>query len=502
MSAHDVSEILHRLSALGIGQIRLENDSRRVRPGDVFVAYPGSRMDGRSFIPDVIRRGAGAVLWEARGFRWNDGWRVRNLAVEGLQALAGHLAHAVYGQPSAHLRLIGVTGTNGKTSCSQWLAHALSAAGSPCAVIGTLGNGFPDRLDESLNTTPDALALHALLARFRLQGAQACAMEVSSIGLDQARCNGAQFDIAVFTNLTRDHLDYHGTMDAYAAAKRHLFAWPGLRAAVLNLDDAFGRQLAAERPGQLTIGYTVDGARAEGLDLCLRARNLRFTQVGLAFNLHLDGAGHHYETRIEAPLAGRYNVANLLAVAGALLAAGVPPADLPRRLGALRPAPGRMERHGGAAGEPLVVVDYAHSPDALENALNALRPVAQARGGKLWCIFGCGGDRDRGKRPQMGDVARRCADAVWVTSDNPRSEDPLSIIADILPGAGRAAEVEIDRPRAIQRVIDKAAVEDVVLVAGKGHEPYQEIAGVRHPYSDGTTVNEALAARRRRGEQS
>jgi len=512
MSARDVAEILDRLSALGIRPTRLENDSRRVRPGDIFVAYPGSRLDGRAFIPDVMQRGAAAVLWEAQGFRWVDGWRVPNLAVDGLQALSGDLAHAVYGRPSEHLRLIGVTGTNGKTSCSQWIAQALAGAGHPgqpaCAVIGTLGNGFPGKLDESANTTPDALALHSLLARFRSQGAVACAMEVSSIGLDQQRCNGAHFDIAVFTNLTRDHLDYHASMETYAEAKRRLFQWPGLRAAVFNLDDAFGRELAAQAATQalasggerLRIGYTVEGAKAAGLDLLLSARDLRFTTTGMRFRLQLSGGGYSYQTTVEAPLVGRYNVANLLAVAGTLLAAGVPPADLPGRLAALVPPPGRMQRIGGHGG-PLVVVDYAHSPDALDNALQALRPVAEARGGRLVCVFGCGGDRDRGKRPLMGDVASRHADAVWLTSDNPRSEDPLAILADIRGGAGRNVTIEVDRTQAIRRALAAAADADVVLVAGKGHEPYQEIAGVRHPYSDAATVQAALAARSLQGER-
>ncbi len=483
--------LLDRLTAQGIKVTRLENDSRRVQPGDVFVAYPGHGADGRHFIPMALERGAVAVLWEARDFTWPDAWSVPQVGVEGLQSFAGHLAHLVYGRPSEQLKLVGLTGTNGKTSCSQWIAQALDGAGQSCAVIGTLGNGLLNRgLDASANTTPDALALHRLLADYVTQGARACAAEVSSIGLDQGRCNGARFAVAVFTNLTRDHLDYHGTMEAYGAAKARLFSWPELNEAVINLDDPFGRHLIAQTTAGLRIGYTREGRTAPEADWLLEARDLTHTPEGMAFTLVAPGGA----VPVRTALVGGYNVSNLLAVAGTLLALGLPLDQVGERLSALLPPPGRMQRLGGRD-EPLVVVDYSHTPDALENALTALREVATARGGRLHCVFGCGGDRDHGKRPQMGSIAQRLADRVLLTNDNPRNEDPLAILADIQAGAPEAP-VEPERSRAVEQTVINAAAQDVVLVAGKGHEPYQEIKGVRLPYSDVTTAERALGLRR------
>ncbi|GBG02554.1 UDP-N-acetylmuramoyl-L-alanyl-D-glutamate--2,6-diaminopimelate ligase [Azospira sp. I13] len=492
--ARVAQELLDQLRAQGATVLRLENDSRRVQPGDVFVAYPGHAADGRSFIPAALARGAAGVFWEATDFTWDAAWgAVPNLAVTDLQAFAGHLAHLVYGRPSEQLALVGVTGTNGKTTCSQWIAQAMSGVGRSCAVIGTLGNGFPEALSESANTTPDALALHRLLGEYRVAGAGACAMEVSSIGLEQGRCHGARFSVAVFTNLTRDHLDYHGTMAAYGAAKERLFAWPELNEAVINLDDPFGRELLAQTTATLRIGYTLEGRRQPEADWVLSAADLRHGPAGLAFTLQAPQG----EAAIATGLVGRYNVSNLLAVAGTLLALGLPLETVAARLAQLAPPAGRMQRFGGD-GEPLVVVDYAHSPDALENALAALREVAEARGGRLVCVFGCGGDRDKGKRPLMGAVASRLADQVLLTSDNPRSEDPRAILADIAAGAPGAA-VEVDRDLAVGRAVADAAVADVVLVAGKGHEPYQEVMGeaglVRRPYSDIEAVARALQQR-------
>lgn len=489
MSEVAAKTLLDRVLAMGIAVDRLENDSRRVQPGDIFVAYPGARADGRTYIPDALRRGAAAVLWERAGFHWNPSWLRPHLGVDGLQSICGYLADQVHRQPSAHLRLIGVTGTNGKTTSTQWLAQALSAAGRPCAVIGTLGNGFPGGLEGSLNTTPDSLALHSLLARYRDAGATACAIEVSSIGLDQERCNGARFEIAVFTNLTRDHLDYHGTMEAYGAAKERLFVWPGLKVAVLNLDDPFSRALLKTTVASRRIGYTIDDHSGTGCDLILRAGSITHADTGVHFPLHLGREA----LEISAPVVGRYNVANLLAVAGALLGAGFEFAALPALLRHLSPPAGRLQRFGGA-GAPLVLVDYAHSPDALAAVLDALRPVADSRNGRLVCLFGCGGDRDHGKRPLMGEVAARKADLVWLTSDNPRGEPPAAIIAEIAQGAPRA-RIEVDREQAIRTVIGEAQAGDVILVAGKGHETYQEIAGVRHPFADAAVVRKALAGR-------
>lgn len=487
-------DVLARLRERGVQPAVLCADSRNVQAGDVFVAYPGHRSDGRRHIPDALRAGAGAVLWERDGFEWNDEWIAPNLPVDGLQLLSGHLAHLVYGRPSEHLELIGVTGTNGKTSVSQWIAQALEGRGCRCGVIGTLGNGFPRELVESPNTTPDAIAMHALLARFVAAGAAVCAMEVSSIGLDQGRTNGARFAVAVFTNLTRDHLDYHGTMDAYAAAKARMFDLSGLRAAVINLDDEFGcaQALRLRQRGDRVIGYSLrDGSFEAACSQLLRAGSITDTGAGVRFDLQT-GAG---SVAVRAGLIGSFNVSNLLAVIGALLAVDVPLAEAAELVTHLVPPPGRMQKVGGT-NEPLVVVDYAHSPDALEKVLLALRPTAGVRGGRIVCVFGCGGDRDAGKRPIMGETAHRCADAVVLTSDNPRGEDPHAIIDQVRAGAGPDATVIVDRADAIRATVIGADARDIVVLAGKGHETYQEIRGTRFPFSDAAHAASALIDRR------
>jgi UDP-N-acetylmuramoyl-L-alanyl-D-glutamate--2,6-diaminopimelate ligase len=480
--------ILEQLRAKGVTPTRLTADSRRVQPGDVFVAFPGAHVDGRDFIAQAVARGAAAVLAEAGGGaapRVGAG-ATAFIEVTDLGRLSGEVAHLVYGRPSEKLWVAGITGTNGKTSISQWIAQAMEALGKRCAVVGTLGNGFVDALTESPNTTPDAITLHAALAGFVEHGAQACAMEVSSIGLDQGRVNGVAFDVGVFTNLTRDHLEYHGSMEAYAAAKARLFAMPGLGAAVLNLDDAFGIELARRLRGRLpTLGYTL-GAAAEECDEVLRAENLRMGATGIEFELR--------GTTIVAPVVGRFNASNLLAVAAALLSRGESLDAIAKALRGIHPPPGRMQALGGH-GQPLVVVDYAHTPDALEKALGVLRETAAARGGQLVCVFGCGGERDPGKRPQMGAIAERLADRVLVTSDNPRGEDPRAIIDAILGGMKSSPPVEAEREKAVAAAIATADARDVILLAGKGHEPYQEIAGVRHPYSDLDAAKSALVAR-------
>lgn len=382
--------------------------------------------------------------------------------------------------------MIGVTGTNGKTSVTQWIAQALTLLGRKCAVVGTLGNGFPGALVPGPNTTPGAHVLREFLPECVRQGAAACAMEVSSIGLHQNRIAGLRFDIAVFTNLTRDHLEYHGTMEDYAAEKAKLFDWPGLGHAVLNLDDPFGAHLARHLSARVpTIGYTLDDAT--GADRVLRARDLAESGSGITFTV--DGV------RIEAPVIGRFNAANLLAVTGALLAAGLPLPDIATVLGRITAPPGRMQPVGGGPIDPLVIVDYAHSPDALEKVLTTLRGTASARGGRLICVFGCGGERDPGKRPLMGAIAETLADQVVVTSDNPRDEEPGSIIAQIVAGMRATPTIEPDRAAAIHAAIAAAAAEDVILLAGKGHEPYQEIKGARLPFSDLDCAQSALVKR-------
>ena len=481
----DVAALLAKL-ALPIA--RITSDSRQVRPGDAFAAYRGTRQDGRAFIPDAIARGAGAILWDVQGFVWNREWKVPHLPIEGLKTRLGAIADVVYGHPSRELWMVGVTGTNGKTSCAHWTAAGLNASDRRAAVLGTLGNGLWGALEDASNTTADAALLHETLRGFAATGAQAVAMEVSSHGLDQGRVNGVAFDVALFTNLSRDHLDYHGTMAAYGAAKAKLFAWPGLRVGVINADDPFGQSLidAARGHGRKVLTYGFGAADIVGTRLAA-------STSGLAFAVETPwGKGE-----IHTQLVGAFNAANLLGVLGVLLVSG---AGLEPTLGFLagvEAPPGRMQRLGGQ-GAPLVVIDYAHTPDALDKVLTSLRP-AVAGGGELVCVFGCGGDRDRGKRPEMGRVAARLADRIIVTSDNPRSEEPGAITSDIVHGiretGNRRYAVEIDRATAIATAIREAKAVDVVLLAGKGHEPYQETAGVRQAFLDADHAARALASR-------
>jgi UDP-N-acetylmuramoyl-L-alanyl-D-glutamate--2,6-diaminopimelate ligase len=479
-------DILDRLEAAGVRPTGVADDSRQVLPGDLFLAYRGEPADRHRYIGEAISRGAVAVLWQPDGaFAWNPAWIASNLSVAALRTLAGPLAHTIYQHPSERLSLVAITGTNGKTTVSQCLAQAYP---KPCAVIGTLGAGFPGALVETGFTTPEATTLMRYLARFHDQGAAACALEASSIGIEEGRINGVRVDVAVFTNFTRDHLDYHGSMAAYAAAKEKLFQWPQLRCAVINLDDQLGLKLARETTAHRVLGYAIGEPRRD-VPALVRAENLLETPFGQRFSLVLPNG----RVNVETPLIGRYNIANLLAVGAVLHDAGVAPIEVARRLSELSAPAGRMERLGGEA-QPLVVVDYAHTPDALENALQALRPLARSRHGRLAVVFGCGGNRDHGKRPLMGEVAQRLADRVVVTSDNPRSESAAAIIDEIVAGS-TAAEIEIDRARAIERLILAADENDVILIAGKGHEAYQEIDGVRLPFSDRQQAALALAAR-------
>ncbi len=489
--------VVERLGALGVALTDLTADSRAVKMGSVFVAYPGTVRDGRAYIAEAVARGAAAVLWERDGFTWNERWSVPNLAVENLRSRISAIAGHVYGNPSDALWMAGVTGTNGKTSVSQWIAAACDALGRRAAVVGTLGNGLVGERVEARNTTPDAIVLQRLLADYLRRGARCVAMEVSSHGLDQERVAGIKYDVAVFTNLTRDHLDYHGTMEAYAEAKYRLFSSRGLRQAVVNIDDPWGARFARRLAGAgldvITFGA---GASAGAAPPRLAASRVDVSEAGLRFHL----ASEWGDADLHAAVLGAFNVSNLLAVTGALLAAGIPFDAAMRAVGALQPVPGRLETVGG--GElPLVVIDYAHTPDALEKALQALRSVldsaarrAPAAGrGRLICVFGCGGERDAGKRPIMGEIAARLADRVVVTSDNPRGEDPRSIIAQVIEGVRGGAEAVEDRQVAIFSAVHQAARGDVVLLAGKGHETYQEIAGNRHPFNDREVASAALA---------
>lgn len=496
MTSRMAGVIMALLSATGKMPRRVCADSRKVQPGDVFLAYPGHASDGRQYIGDAVARGATAVLWEREGFEWDASLGVPNLPVDQLRWMASDIADEVFGQPSAALWMVGVTGTNGKTSVTQWIARAFNALERKCAVIGTLGSGFPGQLVQTGNTTPDAIVLQEDLARFRAQGAEAVAMEVSSIGLDQGRIAGCRMDVAVFTNLTRDHLDYHHSMDAYAAAKAKLFEMPGLKSVVLNFDDLMGVVLARRlcAAGNLQVlGYSLipDNASAAPAHRMLFAEQVRTTATGMRFTVTYEG----HRAEMSVGLVGQFNVSNLLAVLGVLLQSGYSFEQSVAVARELTPPEGRMQTLGGI-GEPLVVVDYAHTPDALEQALHALAHTVKSRQGRLLCVFGCGGDRDPGKRPLMGEVAARLADSVLLTSDNPRSEDPAAILAQVASGAPLARQIP-DRAEAIRLAILEAGVDDVILIAGKGHEDYQEVMGQKHHFSDADHASAGLTARSR-----
>jgi UDP-N-acetylmuramoyl-L-alanyl-D-glutamate--2,6-diaminopimelate ligase len=499
-----LSELLAWLHATAPGA-RLSSDSRSIAQGDVFLAYPGDTADGRAYIAQAIGQGAQAVLYEenAASFSWNPDWNVAHRAVSDLKNNAGHIANAWYGTPDAGMFTVAVSGTNGKTSCSQWLGRAFSRLGEPTVVVGTLGialfeSGEPGAFKTTGFTTPDAVVLQRALAECRDAGATALAIEASSIGLDQGRLNGMHFDVALFTNFTRDHLDYHGDMAAYETAKTMLFDWNGLRHAVINLDDAMGSRLIqrlkqSASPAAI-IGYTLTGQEVEGIP-CLRATEIRSSHAGTVFQLD----SQFGSAQVKIQLVGQFNVSNILGILGVLLARGVAWQSAIDVIESLSAVPGRMQQLGGQD-NPLVVIDYAHTPDALEKTLDALRPVAQQRGGRLWCVFGCGGDRDPGKRAQMGAIAAT-ADQIIVTSDNPRNEEAGAIIAQIVEGL-KSAQIQQtqmnvieDRAAAILWAVRQSAKSDVVLIAGKGHEDYQEIKGKKLPFLDADHAALALAAR-------
>jgi UDP-N-acetylmuramyl-tripeptide synthetase len=459
---------------------RIVNDSRQVHSGDAFIAYPGEHVDGRDFIQQAIARGATAVLWENADYAWNADWKVANWPVSDLREKVGSIASAFYSEPSQKLWVIGVTGTNGKTSCSQWLAQALQILGRKAAVIGTLGNGFPNALSTTVNTTPDPILLHGLLADYLAQGATDLAMEVSSHALAQHRVNGMKFDVAVLTNLSRDHLDFHGTMTNYIAAKRMLFEWPQLRYAVLNVDDAFGAEMAQQLDQRKidVVTYGFNQADVQGHELSFNAQGLRMrvtTPKG--------------EANLSAQLVGRFNANNLLAVLATLLCSGIDLQQAVNAIAKLVPIAGRMQQLGGGK-QALIVVDYAHTPDALEKVLSTLKEQCT---GRLICVFGCGGNRDQGKRPLMGATVSKLADYAIVTADNPRHENVNNIIADIVEGMDGEYTIEPDRAAAIRLAIQQAKIGDIVLLAGKGHEDYQQIGDVKLPFSDVESAKEALA---------
>ncbi|MCU6432307.1 UDP-N-acetylmuramoyl-L-alanyl-D-glutamate--2,6-diaminopimelate ligase [Undibacterium sp. Jales W-56] len=482
----------------------LSSDSRAIVKGDVFFAFPisgsnGVSGDGRRHIQNAVDNGAVAVVYEADNFTWDAGIRLPHLAVAGLQGKLGSIANAWYAEPDRAMLTVAVTGTNGKTSCSQWLAKALSLTGKTSAVIGTLGvgnykDGTLTNLVETGFTTPDAIQLQRRLADLRDAGAKALAIEASSIGLHQGRLNGLHVDVALLTNLTRDHLDYHGDMATYAAAKTQLFDWPDLGVAVLNLDDAYGVELvqhlnASRSKKQVetrVLGYSLEQKEHDAVEV-IYASNIRTHHAGTSF--HVDspfGSG-----QVKTQMIGRFNVSNVLGVLSVLLATGVAWSKAVGVIEKLTSVPGRMQQLG-TAGHVMVVIDYAHTPDALEKTVQTLQQVAQERHGELWCVFGCGGDRDPGKRPQMGRIAEQ-AQHVVVTSDNPRTENPADIIAQILKGMSGTPQAIEDRASAILYAIKHAGNNDVVLLAGKGHENYQDIHGKKWPFSDEEHAALALA---------
>jgi len=498
---------VRKLRLLDVPVTRLVTDSRKVGKGDTFVAYPGENSDGREFITQAIAQGANAVIYEKsltgkpedkQDFIWRTEWHIPSLAVVDLRHKAGWLADAVHVAPSEHLWTVGVTGTNGKTSTSHWIAKAFSDAGKKCALIGTLGNGFADELQKTINTTPDAIHLHALLAEYLHHGAGAVAMEVSSHALAQGRVTGVRFDVALLTNLSRDHLDYHGDMQHYADAKRELFEWQSLKYAVVNMDDEFGAELALQLRDQQVevIAYGLsDNALSLAGQYGLRmvhGKLLEMSAQGMRLEVHSSWG----EAALSSLLVGRFNAANLLGALAVLLVSDIALNDAVQSLSEVQPVAGRMQQVG-VPGQPSVIVDYAHTPDALEKVLLALREAClnegNATGGKLICVFGCGGDRDKGKRGMMGRVAELFSDHCIVTSDNPRSEAPQSIIADVLAEMeGGNHEVIEDRAAAIKHAITLAQTGDTVLLAGKGHEEYQEISGIKHPFSDAQVARRAL----------
>ena len=467
-------------------------DSRAVLGGDAFIALAGAKQHGLVHVEQAINNGVCAVIFDPAGgglllaeaSQCSGSNHVPMIAVENLGLKLGELAARFYGDPSRSMTVIGITGTNGKTSCSQFLSQMLD----DCGIIGTLGWGEWGKLNKTLNTTPDALAIQKILAELLKNKKHTVAMEVSSHGLEQGRVNGVMFKGAVFTNISRDHLDYHGTMDAYVQAKLALLKTPGLAFAVVNLDDAYSGQIIDAVPESVQLWqFSVNGKTADSGE-CVNAENIRHKTDGIEFDLRWQ----EQLQRVTVPLYGDFNVENVLAVLTVMLAMGVSLQEAVKKLSCIQPVEGRMERFGGKT-DPLIFVDYAHTPDALDKVLSSMRKHCKQA---LWVVFGCGGNRDTGKRPQMGKIAEQWADHVVVTDDNPRYENGLDIVNDILAGC-RSAKVEViqNREQAIQKVITQAAVNDCVVIAGKGHEQYQEINGVQLPFSDRQVVMEALKMR-------
>ncbi len=460
-------------------------DSRHVKPGDLFFAFQGMAFDGRKFIPEALQKGAAAILTDD-----TKKYSSPIFSIENLSQKIGEIASRFFHEPSREMKVIGVTGTNGKTSCTHFLASSLSKLNHPCGIIGTLGNGLYGKLAETNLTTPDGITLQKLLADFLKQNAKHVAMEVSSHSLDQGRVNGIEFSIGIFTNLTRDHLDYHGSMENYGSAKRKLFEFSSLKSAVINADDAFGKKLIENFSDKKNIyAYSLKKSAALKNVSLIYADEIQSRNAGTYFKIFSPwGSGECF-----LPLIGNFNISNALAVFTTLCLLEIPFEKNLELISQLNSVPGRMQTWGGDS-HPLVVVDYAHTPDALEKVLIALKEHTE---GKVYCVFGCGGDRDKGKRPMMASIAEKYADFIIVTDDNPRHENPEAIVKDLQQGFSRIKPlVEHNREKAIQTAIKNASKKDCILIAGKGAEAYQIVGDEKRAFSDASFVEIYLSKMR------
>ena len=456
----------------------ISNDSRHTKKNSLFLAYPGIHQDGRSYIEAAIKKGAQVIFYEKKNFIWKKSWNVAHHAITDLQNKEGEIAHIFFKEPSKKLLTIGITGTNGKTSCAYWIAEIQNLLGKKTGLIGTLGYGYK-KLKPHTYTTPDAISNQRILRQFKNKKMKSAVIEVSSHALSQGRVNGVLFDVAVFTNLSRDHLDYHLNFNNYFNEKKKLFHVPSLKVAVINIDDSYGKKLrtSLNKNKIKVLSYGIKGGDIKAIDI-------EYSNSSTCFKIEYKK--EIYE--VKAPLIGEFNVYNLLAVIASLVASGYPIQKIVKKISFLSQVPGRMERLG-SKNTPKIFVDYAHTPDALKKALQTLKKQTD---GNLICIFGCGGDRDTGKRKDMAEVASNIADINFITSDNPRNENPKTIISQISKYMKGYYRAEPDRNKAIEKAIKYAKKDDMILIAGKGHETYQEIKGVRYPFSDQTCAKKAL----------
>ena len=458
------------LKRIGHQLSEISNDSRYIKKNSLFLAYPGIHHDGRSYIEAAIKKGAEVIFYEKKNFIWKKSWNTTHYAIEDLKNKEGEIAHIFFKEPSKQLLTIGITGTNGKTSCAHWIAEIQNHLGKKTGLIGTLGFGYK-KLKVQTHTTPDAITNHRILREFNNQKMKSAVMEVSSHGLSQGRVNGILFDIGVFTNLSRDHLDYHLNLKNYFNEKKKLFYFPSLKVAVINIDDSYGKKLKISLKKNKTkvLSYGIKSGD-------IRATHIKYSN--LITNFQITYKKEVY--KIKAPIVGEFNVYNLLAVITTLIASGYSLKKIVHRVSFISQVPGRMQKLGTKY-TPKIFIDYAHTPDALRKVLETLKDKTN---GRLICVFGCGGNRDIGKRKDMAKVASDLADMSFITSDNPRNENPQKIISDISKCMKGLFTTEIKRDKAITKAIQFAKKNDIILIAGKGHEKYQEIKNIRYPFSD------------------